>query len=859
MKKLILLAVFLPGLLRAETGREAWLRYAPLPAGDGIKYGSLPATVVGLGDSIVIGKAREEMVRGIRGMLGRTLRLERALPKESAIVLGTIASLKSAALALTVPEIGKDGFWLATLSIRAKRCIVIVSQNERGVLYGVFAFLSKIARRQRIDELNEVQQPYTAVRWVDQWDNLDGTIERGYGGPSIFFENDSVRSDLGRVSEYGRLLASVGIQGCAINNVNANPRVIQDAFLPQLARVAEAFRPWGVQLSVSVDLSSPKRIGDQDTFDPLDPRVSGWWQKRVDAIYRLIPDFAGFVVKADSEGRPGPSSYGRTPADAANMLARTLKPHGGILFYRAFVYDHNLDWRNPMNDRAKAAFDIFHPLDGKFEDNVIIQIKHGPIDFQVREPVSPLFGGLRETGAAVELPVMQEYTGQQKHLCFLIPAWKEVLDLDLQANGPGTPVKDILAGKSFKTGTGGFVAVVNVGSDENWLGHPMGMANLYGFGRLAWNPDLSAGAIAEEWTHLTFGPDLKVSQTVTAMLLNSWNVYESYTGPLGAQTLTDILGSHFGPSVEASERNGWGQWHRADEKGIGMDRTVATGTGFAGQYAPPVSKLYESLNTTPDNLLLFFHHVPYGYRLHSGKTVIQHIYDSHYEGAERTEKFVSQWRSLQGLIDEQRFQEILAKLEFQAGHARVWRDAICNWFYKTSGIADSGNRVGRHPGRIEAEDMELQGYAPVNITPSENSSGGRAVQCMNAATCAAAFRFDRAAGWYDMDIEYFDQNNGESKFRVLVGDQVISEWVADNRLPAKRPGADSSSRKRIRGIALRPGDVIRIVGIPDKEEYAGLDFVEIRPSEDPSLRGARYAERYSEVFLKLLRGGLVFG
>jgi len=322
------------------------------------------------------------------------------------------------------------------------------------------------------------------------------------------------------------------------------------------------------------------------------------------------------------------------------------------------------------------------------------------------------------------------------------------------------------------------------------------------------------------------------------MLLSSWSMYESYTGPLGAQTLTDILGSHFGPSVEASERNGWGQWHRADEKGIGMDRTVATGTGFAGQYALPVAKMYESLNTTPDNLLLFFHHVPYRYRLHSGKTVIQHIYDSHYEGAERAEVFADQWRSLQGRIDEQRFQEILAKLEFQAGHARVWRDAICNWFYKTSGIADAGNRVGRHPDRIEAEIMDLRSYVPADITPWENVSCGKGIQCMSVAGCAASFRFDRAAGWYDMDIEYFDQNNGESKFRVLLGDQVISEWVADNRLPAKRPGADSSTRKRIRGIALRPGDFIRIGGVPDGEEHAGLDFVEIRPSRDLSLKGS---------------------
>ena len=265
--------------------------------------------------------------------------------------------------------------------------------------------------------LDDVQQPHAALRWVDQWDNLNGSIERGYAGPSIFFEKGSVRADLTRAGEYARLLASIGINGCTINNVNADPRIIDDSFIPQLARIADVFRPWGVQLAVSVDLGSPKVSGNLDSFDPLDPRVIGWWQKKVDEIYRQIPDFGGFVVKADSEGRAGPSSYGRTPADAANVIARALKPHGGILFYRAFVYDHHLDWRNPKNDRARAAYDIFHPLDGKFDDNVIIQIKHGPIDFQAREPVSPLLGGLEKTNEGIELQITQEYTGQQRHLC----------------------------------------------------------------------------------------------------------------------------------------------------------------------------------------------------------------------------------------------------------------------------------------------------------------------------------------------------------------------------------------------------------------------------------------------------------
>jgi len=828
---LICLLCATAGVLRAETGQDAWLRYAPLKNSVRAKYASLPAAVGVIGNSAVLNSARAEMIRGVRGMLGRTLRSENEFPRESAIILATVDSLKSIAPNLIIPEIGKEGFWLGGVNIRGNLCLVVTSPDERGVLYGVFGLLSRIAREEDIKLLHETQFPSAPIRWVDQWDNLNGTIERGYSGPSIFFENDNVRADLSRVSEYGRLLASVGINGCTINNVNANPRVIQDEFLPQLARIANAFRPWGVRLGVSIDLSSPQKIGGLDTFDPADPRVSEWWKKRVEAIYRYIPDFGGFTVKADSEGRLGPSQYGRTPADAANMLARELRLHGGILFYRAFVYDHNLDWRNPKNDRARAAYDIFHPLDGKFDDNVIIQIKHGPIDFQAREPVSPIFGGLQKTRTAVELPVMQEYTGQQRHLCFLMPYWKNILDFDLQSNGASTLVKNILAGKSFGTSGGGYVAVVNVGLEPNWLGHPMGMANLFGFGRLAWNPDLAADDIADEWTRLTFGTEQKTVLTISNMLLRSWEVYESYTGPLGAQTFTDILGSHFGPNVEASERNGWGQWHRADQNGIGMDRTVATGTGFSGQYALPVGALYESLQTVPDNLLLFFHHVPYTYRLHSGKTLIQHIYDVHYEGTQRAEEYIDQWRSLEGFVDEQRFWQILGRLEFQAGHARVWRDAICNYFQKISGVRDELNRVGNYPDRVEAEGMQLNGYTSVAITPWENASGGKGIDCAVSQGCTAVYRFDRGAGWYDMDVEYYDLNDGESNFRVRVNGQFIDEWVANNHLTARKPGADSSSRRRIKGVALRPGDEIKIEGIPDRDEHAGLDFIGIYASK----------------------------
>jgi alpha-glucuronidase len=311
----------------------------------------------------------------------------------------------------------------------------------------------------------------------------------------------------------------------------------------------------------------------------------------------------------------------------------------------------------------------------------------------VREPVSPLFAGLRKTNEAIELQITQEYTGQQKHLCFLVPMWKQVLDFDMRIDKGSAPVKDLISGRTFHRPVGGFAGVANVGMDANWLGSPLAMANLYGFGRLAWNPDLPSGSIIDEWTRLTFGTDRLVVRTITDLQLASWPVYESYTGPLGVGTLTNITGNHYDPGPESSERNGWGQWHRADREGIGMDRTVATGTGLIGQYPPEVGKLYESLAACPDNLLLFFHHVPYTYVLHSGRTVIQHVYDSHYEGANRAHAFIDEWKSLEGHMEPERYQDILSRFEFQAGEAIQWRDAISSWIYQLSGIPDEKGRL----------------------------------------------------------------------------------------------------------------------------------------------------------------------
>lgn len=828
----LVLPVLLSSMLNAETGYDAWLRYKPLnQLALTDTYDRSPSTVVKLGNSSPLNASQDELIRGIRGLLGRTLRTADAPVPEDMIVLGTIDQVHKAVPNLPLPtDLITDGYAIQATGALGRQLLLVTASNDRGVLYGVFALLRHIALHKRLSGIDEESNPYAPVRWVNEWNNLDGSIERGYGGRSIFFENDNVVSDLARAADYARLLASTGINGCTINNVNANPRVLTSEFLPQLVRVADAFRPWGVSMSISVDLGSPKSIGGLDTFDPLDPRVEAWWKEKVNEIYRAIPDFGGFVLKADSEGRVGPSTYGRTHADAANVLANALKPHGGIVIYRGFVYNHHMDWRNLKNDRARAAYDNFHPLDGKFVDNATVQIKYGPIDFQAREPVSPLIGALQHSNETLELQITQEYTGQQRHLCFLVPMWKQILDFNLRVGGADTPVKDIVSGKTFHRPLGGLVGVANVGRDPNWLGADLAMANLYGFGQLAWNPDISASQIAEDWTRLTFGDDARVVDTVVRLELESWPVYEGYTGPLGLGTLTDILRGHYGPGIESAERNGWGQWIRADRQGIGMDRTVATGTGYIGQYPPDIARVYESLATCPDNLLLFMHHVPYTHVLHSGKTVIQHVYDSHYEAVAEAQQFPQWWRTLRGRIDDQRFANVLTHLTYQAGHAVVWRDAICTWFLQESGIPDQQGRTGHFPDRVEAEAMHLDGYTVEEVTPPEDASGAKAVGCgKSLKSCTATVDFKGVPGWYNLNVEYFDLNTGIARFDLFVGSQLIKSWVADQKFPAKIPKSDTSVREQVSGIALRPNDQIRIVGTPDGGDNASLDYVEIAP------------------------------
>ncbi|WP_338543907.1 alpha-glucuronidase family glycosyl hydrolase [Paenibacillus tundrae] len=582
--------------------------------------------------------------------------------------------------------------------------LAIGAESAQGVLYGTFHVLreltltpeSSIDAEPLESRLRYIaEQPRNSLRMINQWDNVDGSIERGYAGDSIFYEKGEFTRDLGRIRDYARLLASTGINAISINNVNVHQReslFLTEHFLGDVARIAAEFRAYGIQLFLSVNYASPIEIGGLNTADPLDEQVREWWNVHTAKVYAAIPDFGGYLVKADSENRPGPFTYNRDHADGANMLAEALRPFNGVVIWRCFVYNCKQDWRDRSTDRARAAYDHFTPLDGRFADNVILQIKNGPMDFQVREAVSPLFGAMEQTNQVIEFQITQEYTGQQRHLCYLVPQWKDVLDFDTYAKGEGSEIKNIVDGSMFNRLYSGFAAVSNIGSDACWTGHPLAQANLYGYGRLAWNPELSAEEIAEEWIRLTFGHDEKVIHTISAMLLSSLDIYENYTAPLGVGWMVNP-NHHYGPNVDGYEYSKWGTYHFADCEGIGVDRTVRSGTGYTSQYHQQNTDKYESLEQCPDELILFFHHVPYTHVLHSGKTVIQHIYDTHFEGATQAEELANQWRSLEGKIDASIYDKVALLQEEQAEHAKEWRDMINTYFYRKSGIDDEQGRT----------------------------------------------------------------------------------------------------------------------------------------------------------------------
>ena len=628
-------------------------------------------------DDKVIRNALSEFERGVGGMLSCSVTKLGVESKLGSDGLGE----KGLFITKVLPEvIVNEGFRLKADACR----IHLEASCEKGVLYGVFYLLRLIAMEKALEGVDVEEKPDIKNRMLNHWDNMDGSIERGYSGKSFFFRGNKIIINE-RTVDYARFLASIGINGVVINNVNvkdAATYLITPTYFDEVRELMDIFSGYGVKLFLSLNYAAPIELGGPDSADPFDERVVSWWRDRFAKVYNELPGLGGFLVKADSEGRPGPFTYGRTQADGANMLAELLEPHGGMLIWRCFVYNCTQDWRDRVTDRAKAGYDNFIKSDGDYHDNVILQIKNGPMDFQIREPVSPLLGGLKKTNQMLEVQIAQEYTGQQIDVCYLIPMFKEVLDFRV-GGVDNESIFDVVKNN-------GFVAVTNTGDDDNWTGNDLAAANLYGFGRLAWSVSMSAGEIAEEWVRLSLSNDARVVEAVKGILLSSRETYEKYTCPLGIGWMVTPH-YHYGPSVDGYEYSRWGTYHRADINGIGVDRTDK-GTGYTRQYYEPHASIFNSVESCPEELLLFFHYVPYRYVLKSGKSLIQHIYDSHFEGVEEVEEMIRVWEGIEGKLPERVNLVVKERFGRQLVNAREWRDQVNSYFYRKSGIGDERGR-----------------------------------------------------------------------------------------------------------------------------------------------------------------------
>lgn len=627
-------------------------------------------------NSLVIANALKELQAGVCGMLGISPKLsEEEAPKAGMMIVRD-------------SEIGSEGYRIFV----SDKVLTLEASDEKGVLYGVFHILREIAMEKPLLDCKVLCRPDNPMRMYNHWDNMDGSIERGYSGDSFFFKKGEIIIDE-RTRDYARFIASVGVNGVVINNVNVKDEatwLITERYFEKVAELSRILEGYGIQLFLSLNFAAPLELGGPDSADPLDDAVITWWKKKMEEVFTRIPNLGGFLVKADSEGRPGPFTYGRTQADGANMLADIIKPYGGIIIWRCFVYNCTQDWRDHKTDRARAGYDNFIEMDGDYHENVILQIKNGPMDFQIREAVSPLLGGLKKTNQMLEVQVAQEYTGQQIDLCYLIPLFKEVLGFKTYCKPELDTVADVVSGRTYGNVNAGIAAVSNTGNDANWTGNDLAAANFYGFGRLSFQTKLSAREIAEEWVRMSLSNEEEVVNAVVELLMGSRETYEKYTSPLGIGWMVTPH-YHYGPSIDGYEYSRWGTYHRADHLGLGVDRTDA-GTGYVRQYYEPNASMYNSLEECPEELLLFFHHVPYVYRLKSGKTLIQHIYDSHFEGVEEVEKMLGVWEGLKGKVPDTAYEVVKERFERQLSNAKEWRDQVNSYFFRKSGIADEKGR-----------------------------------------------------------------------------------------------------------------------------------------------------------------------
>lgn len=679
----VLLVAAAPG--SAEDGYDLWMRYRPieeraLRAG----YRHAVASVVVQGTSPSERAAAAELRRGLKGLLGIEAAVEGTVRADGAVVLGTPSSSPLVAAlgwGAKLSALGTEGYVIRSARIGGRRVTVIASEGPVGALYGAFHLLRLLQTGQKVDALDVAQRPRLQLRLLNHWDNLDGSVERGYAGQSLWQWSALPGRVDPRLEDYARANASIGINGAVLNNVNANPQALSAEGLAKAAAVAGVLRPYGIRVYLSASFAAPKTIGGLSTADPLDPTVAAWWRDTAAAAYRAIPDFGGFLVKANSEGQPGPQDYGRTHAEGANVLADAVKPHGGIVMWRAFVYNPDVD-----PDRVKRAYMEFVPLDGRFRDNVLVQVKNGPLDFQPREPFSPLFGAMPRTPLMAELQVTQEYLGHSTHLVYLAPLWREFLDADTYAAGPGSPLARVVDGSLEGHARTGMAGVANTGLDRNWCGHDFAQANWYAFGRLAWDANLTPETIADEWIRMTWSRAPAVVAAIRTLMMGSRETFVRYTMPLGLHHL--IGGNHYAPMPEngTAPRPDWTAtyYHRADTQGVGFDRT-RSGSAAVDQYRAPLREQWNDPATTPEKLLLWFHHLPWDRKMKSGRTLWDELVVEYGHGAAQARQLEAQWAALAGKVDPERHAAVLAKLKVQSREAAEWGQKCLRYFQTFSG------------------------------------------------------------------------------------------------------------------------------------------------------------------------------
>jgi alpha-glucuronidase len=681
MKKIcaVIYLLFFTGIVHSEDGYRLWLRYDKIDNNTLLlQYKSMIAGIQFAGESPTLKVAKEELLNGLEGLLGKKI-TDQKITVDKSIIVGTPSASTVIQTFFSGHhfDLGKEGFVISSQKINQKNIIVIAANTDAGILYGVFHFLRLLQTHQDIEKLSIVNIPKIQNRILNHWDNLNRTVERGYAGISIWNWHLLPGYIDQRYIDYARANASIGINGTVLTNVNANALVLTKQYLEKVAVLANLFRPYNIKVYLTARFSAPVEIGRLGTADPLNDTVQQWWKEKADEIYNYIPDFGGFLVKANSEGQPGPQTYGRTHADGANMLADAVAPHNGIIIWRAFVYSNETP-----DDRFKQAYNEFKPLDGKFKKNVLIQVKNGPIDFQPREPFSPLFGAMPQTPLMVEFQITQEYLGQATNLVYEAPLFKECLDADSYSKGKGSIVAKVIDGSLDNYSITGIAGVANIGNERNWTGHPFGQANWYAFGRLSWDYNLSSAQIADEWIRQTFSNNEHFIEAIKKIMLASRETVVNYMTPLGLHHIMGT-GHHYGPApwVSNAGRADWNPvyYHKADSIGIGFDRTV-TGSNALSQYAGEVRKQWEDADNCDEKYLLWFHHLSWNYKMKSGRTLWNELCYKYNAGVDSVRWMQKKWSELKTFIDEERFQQVKMLLSVQEKESVWWRNACLLYF-----------------------------------------------------------------------------------------------------------------------------------------------------------------------------------